>query len=72
MNEQLIDQAYRLLISNPRYLADARQYARVNNTVIGSLLAATSGSPRRATEAAVKTALQRIRFEEKKQKDTKV
>ena len=70
-DSSLVDHAYQLLKSNPNYLEDARQFARVNNTVIGSLMSATSGSPRWATEAAVRSALQRIRIEEKKQKDSK-
>lgn len=68
MTNDLIDHAYQLLKTNPNYLADARQFARVNNTVIGSLLSLSSGNPRWATEAAVKSALQRIRLEEGKEK----
>ena len=64
----LADHAYQLLKKNPSYLEDARTFAKSNNTVIGSLLAITSGSPRWATEAAVKTALQRIRLEGKDRK----
>ena len=65
----LVDHAYRLLKTNPTYLEDARQYAKSNNTVTGSLLAITSGSPRWATESAVRSALQRIKIEEKQQKE---
>lgn len=60
--------AYELLKSNPHYVDDAKQGASVNNTVVGSVMSITTGSPRWATENAVKVALRRIQAESKKER----
>jgi len=52
--------AYRLLRNEPDYVADARVGARVANSVAGSVLSLTTGSPRWATERAVIAALCRL------------
>jgi hypothetical protein len=39
------------------YLTDAREGAAVGNTVLGSVMSITTGSPRWATEKAVREAL---------------
>ena len=56
-NEHLHRHALALLRSDPDYLQDAREGSRVGNTVIGSVMAITTGSPRWATERAVLEAL---------------
>jgi hypothetical protein len=57
----LEEQAYRLLKDEPDYIADAEQFAQIGNSVVGSVLSLTTGSPRWATEQAVLTALERLR-----------
>lgn len=57
--------AYDLLKDNPHYLSDAREGAQVGNTVVGSVMAITTQSPRWATENAVRAALRRIRQDER-------
>lgn len=52
--------AYKLLKSDPEYLEDARHGGAVGNTIVGSVMAITTGSPRWATENAVAEALARI------------
>lgn len=64
----LTDHAYELLKSNPTYLADAKAGKGTNNTVVGSVMAITTQSPRWATEEAVRAALKRIEAESRKEK----
>src|SRR5260370_31408161 len=52
--------AYRLLKGEPDYIADARAGVHVGNSVAGSVLSLTTGSPRWATERAVAMALHRL------------
>ena len=57
MDEQLVQSALQMLRANPRYAADARAGARVNNSIVGSLLSIEYRAPRWATERAVRQAL---------------
>lgn len=52
--------ALELLRHNPEYVADAREGAPVGNSVVGSIMSITTGSPRWATEAAVRKALKKL------------
>ncbi len=56
-DEKLIQAALAMLREDPAYEDDARQGVRVDNTIVGSILSITTGSPRWATERAVHTAL---------------
>jgi hypothetical protein len=56
-NDHLRRAALDLLRDDPSYADDARAGAHVGNTVVGSILALTYGSPRWATEDAVRHAL---------------
>lgn len=60
-DEALIKHALALLKSDKDYLADAREGAPVANTVVGSVMSITTGTPRQHTEAAVREALKRLR-----------
>lgn len=51
--EQLEKHALKLLRESPEYLADAREGARVGNSVAGSLLSLQFQAPRQYTEQAV-------------------
>jgi hypothetical protein len=57
MDKQLVQSALQMLRANPRYAADARAGARVNNSIVGSLLSIEHRAPRWATERAVRQAL---------------
>jgi hypothetical protein len=59
-NERLTRSALELLRSDEDYLTDARIGAPRGNSVIGSVLALTTGSPRWATEQAVLEALAQL------------
>jgi hypothetical protein len=56
--------AYSLLKSDPQWLADARERVALGNTIVGSVMAVTLGTPRWTTEAAVRAALDHIDEEE--------
>ncbi|HEX6993070.1 MAG TPA: hypothetical protein VF339_02895 [Gammaproteobacteria bacterium] len=49
--------ALKILRANPHYLADARRFAAVHNTVAGSVLSLTLEVPRQYAEQAVREAL---------------
>jgi hypothetical protein len=55
--DYLTRQALALLREDADYLADAREGAAVGNSIVGSVLSLTHGSPRWATERAVLAAL---------------
>lgn len=57
----LVTMATDLLSANPEYAADARKFAAIGNSVVGSVLSLTTGSPRWATERAVCEALRSVR-----------
>jgi len=57
MDEMLVKAALDMLRDNPRFVADARAGARVNNSIVGSLLSIEYRAPRWATERAVRQAL---------------
>lgn len=56
----LVDLAYKLLKSNSRYFTDAKSACGNPNTIVGAVMAFTSGNPRWATEAAVTVAIEII------------
>lgn len=58
--------AQRLMVAHPEWAQDAREGAAVSNTVIGSVMSITTGSPRWATEQAVREALVALPGEGKK------
>lgn len=57
----LVKHAESLLRSDADYLSDAREGVQVANTVVGSVIAMTTGTPRQYAEEAVRKALKRIR-----------
>jgi hypothetical protein len=64
---QLVAHALHLLKTKPHYVADARQGARLGNSIIGSIMNLTLKSPRQMTEAAVVEALQLLDAEKRRQ-----
>lgn len=60
MNESLVQLALNLLKKHPEYIEDAKIGALVSNSIVGSVLSLTTKSPRSATEAAVREALNRL------------
>lgn len=56
-HEQLTKHALKLLRGNDEYIADAREGARVGNSVVGSLLSIQHKAPRQYAERAVEDAL---------------
>jgi len=60
MNEALVARAIAMLRADADYLADARAGVLVDNSVVGSILSAETGTPRQYAEQAVAEALRRI------------
>ena len=71
MDEQLVQSALQMLRANPRYAADARAGAPLDNSVVGSLLSIEYRAPRWATERAVRRALAILDSEEDEEEDEK-
>lgn len=61
----LTGQALKLLRSNPGYLADARQYSLVDNSIAGSVLSLTLGVERIDAEHAVRAAVAAVDQEQR-------
>jgi hypothetical protein len=62
----IVDHALHMLRADPDYLADARKGAKVDNTVVGSMLAITWQTPRQYAEQAVRDALEILAAERKR------
>jgi hypothetical protein len=57
---RLVRHALALLRGEPVYREDARRFARVGNSIVGSVMSLTLGAPRWATEAAVVEAVRQL------------
>ena len=67
--DMLVKAALKMLRSSPRYVADARAGAPLDNSVVGSLLSIEYRAPRWATERAVRQALAILDSEEDDEAD---
>jgi hypothetical protein len=56
--EELTKAAVALMRSDEELIADARKGARVNNSIVGGMLAIERGRPRQYTEQAVRSAVE--------------
>ncbi len=64
MDHHLIEHAYKLLKEDPELYQDALRDVWSCNTMVGAVMAFTTGRPRQHTELAVAEALARIQSEE--------
>jgi hypothetical protein len=67
-DEALTRHALRLLKAYPDYVADARRFAPIGNSVVGSLMSLTLGAPRWATETAICEALREFARQKRRKK----